>query len=207
MHADCLPDCLPRRAGKWPDDLEAVETLRTAFHLRLAKLLEEQSDALCEVWPDTLFVQSGGYTFTGSIVHEPTAKLLDKAGRHDEANASRRADAAPQHIALCTALGRRCAAFPPACRLVKRWLACQLFSSLLDEPLVELLAAAPFLNPSMRPPGAPPPHAHYSHRRHTVITPSQPHLRAYRPSPCPAAIAPAALRRCMKRLLSSSRLR
>ena len=194
MHADCLPDCLPRRAGKWPDDLEAVETLRTAFHLRLAKLLEEQSDALCEVWPDTLFVQSGGYTFTGSIVHEPTAKLLDKAGRHDEANASRRADAAPQHIALCTALGRRCAAFPPACRLVKRWLACQLFSSLLDEPLVELLAAAPFLNPSMRPPGAPPPHTLPQEWRPSTLSSHRPNLTflpiAHRPAPPPSRRLP-----------------
>ena len=197
MHADCLPDYLPHRAGKWPDDIEAVETLRTAFHLRLAKLLEEQSDALCEVWPDTLYVQSGGYTFTGSIVHEPTAKLLDKAGRHDEANASRRADAAPQHIALCTALGRRCAAFPPACRLVKRWLACQLFSSMLDEPLVELLAAAPFLNPSMRPPGAPPPHAlPQEWPVHTFFTLSshRPNLTfvpiAHRPAPPPSRRLP-----------------
>ena len=86
-------------SGKWPDNLDAIATLRTAFYLRLATLLEAQTDAICEVSADGLYVQSGGFTFVGSIVHEPSIRLLHAAGMPSAATSARQQVSArtPRH--------------------------------------------------------------------------------------------------------------
>ena len=111
------------------------------------------------MWPGELVLQSGGFTFLGTIHHEPTTRLLMAAKRQSEATALLwRTSAASSQTATLAALGRRYPSYPPSARLAKRWISCQLLSGLISERLVELLAAASFLVPGIRPPGKPPRH-------------------------------------------------
>lgn len=142
-------------SSSWPDDLEAVSHLKTAFYLRLAAQLEEtHPEILCDVWREAVLLQTSGFTFIGEVQHEPTLRLLRAAGRADEASAlSRRTTTAASQVALLSGVSRRFPAYAPTVRLAKRWISCQLFSSLISDQLLELLAAAPFLLPGVRPPG------------------------------------------------------
>ena len=129
-----------------------MAALKTAFCLRIADALEEQTEALCEVHSDRLLIQMAGYTFTATIHHEPTVKLLRAVGRLPEARVAHwMMTAAHAHVAALSALGRRFPAFPPAARLVKRWASSQLLH--VSESVLEMLVAATFLSPAARPPG------------------------------------------------------
>ena len=113
-------------SGKWPDDLRAIASLKTAFYLRLATLIEEQGQLLCEVRHDTLHVQMDGFVFSGVIHHAGTSKLLEASGDWAAADAMRwRTDAGARHVSSLSALGRTHPAYPPSVRLAKRWLASQ----------------------------------------------------------------------------------
>ena len=48
-----------------------------------------------------------------------------------------------RHTAALAALARAHPMYPPSARLAKRWVACQLYSHAIGDPLVELLAAQP----------------------------------------------------------------
>ena len=54
-------------SGKWPDDLEAISALKTAFYLKLAALLESKARLTCEPTRDELIVQSDGFTCACSL--------------------------------------------------------------------------------------------------------------------------------------------
>ena len=158
-------------SGKWPDDLEAIARLKTAFYLKLAKLIEVQasgggggggggaldglfnggrggnaaSGLICEVRPDALFVQADGFTFCGTIQHDATPALLEARGDARAAEAMRwRTGVGARHLSAASALGRLCPAYPPTVRLAKRWLSCQMYTGVLSDALVALLAAHAF---------------------------------------------------------------
>ena len=142
-------------SGKWPDDLEAISHLQTAFYLRLASLLEEQASMLCEVRERNLCVQCEGFTFRGVVLHEPSLRLLEKQGEHAAAAALRwQTSAGAMHTSAISALGRAHPALGPTLRLAKRWLACQLHTADVPSALVELLACRPFATPGERPPAS-----------------------------------------------------
>lgn len=142
-------------ARRWPNDLEAVRALKTAFYLRLASLLEDQAELQCEVHPRALCVQCDGFTFVAAIHHEPTLSLLSADGDADGVARLRwRTTAGAAHMASLSALGRRFPAFGPSVRLAKRWLSCQLYSGIFRQSLVELLVAHAFASPTERPPGS-----------------------------------------------------
>lgn len=145
-------------SGKWPDNLEAVAQLQTAFYLRLASLVEDQAkEMVCEVRPDALYVQCEGFTYRGMIHHEPEQRLV--AAAHGAVAAQRlrwRTTAGAQHTSSISALTRTHPSLGPAIRLARRWLACQLYSGDAFPPaLVELLVALPYASAAVeRPPGS-----------------------------------------------------
>lgn len=141
-------------SGKWPDDLGAVQALKTAFHLQLASLLESQAKLTCEPTRASLFVHLDGFTFCGGISHEREEALLRAAGRAEEAAALLDATRhAPKHTSLAHTLATSHAAYGPAVRLAKRWLSAQLFSSIVPSQMTELLVAHLFTTPGRPPPG------------------------------------------------------
>ena len=132
-------------SGKWPDDLTAIAALKAAFYLRLANLLEEQAKVTCEVHAGCLYAQIDSFTFVGVIQHDATAHLLEKAGDASAAMKLQWQTAlGAKHVSALTALGRAKPAYPPAVRLAKRWLACQMQSGVLTDALVALLVAHGF---------------------------------------------------------------
>ena len=142
-------------SGKWPDDLEAISHLKTAFYLRISRLLEEQTDLVNEVRRDAIYVQCEGFTFRGTIHHEPSLRLVEAAHGALAARELRwRSSAGAKHTAALSALSRTHPAFGPSVRLAKRWLGCQLFSGEMPSGLVELLAAAAFTSAFERPPAS-----------------------------------------------------
>ena len=139
-------------SGKWPDALDAINNLKSAFYLRLASLLEDQASIICEVEKDVIYVQVEGFTFRGIIHHEPSLQLLPTPSAKRVLK-WRTTDGA-QHTAALSALGRTHPALGPTVRLAKRWLSCQLYSGSVSDGLVELLAAHAFASPFTRPPGS-----------------------------------------------------
>ena len=145
--------------GKWPDDPGAIGALMTAFCLHLGKGLEAaHKDIACEVRAQTLYAQLDGFTFTGAIQHDPMLNLLRASGTPSGLRAAERlawrTGEGARHTAALAALARAHPMYPPSARLAKRWVACQLYSHAIGDPLVELLAAQPFASPGERPPAS-----------------------------------------------------
>ena len=127
-------------------------TLKSAFYLRLASLLEDQASIICEVEKDVIYVQVEGFTFRGIIHHEPSLQLYQP---HPQSVPLKwRTTDGAQHTAALSALGRTHPALGLTVRLAKRWLSCQLYSGSVSDGLIELLAAHAFASPFTRPPGS-----------------------------------------------------
>lgn len=143
-------------SGRWPDDLEAVAALKTAFYLKLADLLEAQAAPIrCEPRRGGLVVLVDGLPLLGTIMHRKEGKLLTESG--DAAGAVALAlatSAGVAHTAAMHVIASKNAAFGPTARLVKRWLHCQLCSGTFRPQLVELLVAYLFSPAAIRPPGS-----------------------------------------------------
>ena len=156
-------------SGKWPDNLDAISHLKTAFYLRITGLLEAQTNLVSQVRKDAIYVQCEGFTFRGTIHHEPSLKLVEAAHGTLAARELRwRSSAGAKHTAALSALSRTHPAFGPSVRLAKRWLGCQLYSGEMPSGLVELLAAAAFTSASERPPASAA--CGFAHFLHTLAT-------------------------------------
>ena len=58
------------RSGRWPDDIEAIKAMKTAFYVKIAELLEASSDITCKPAKGCLDILSGGYAFRIRIRHD-----------------------------------------------------------------------------------------------------------------------------------------
>lgn len=68
--------------SKWPNDLEAVRNVKTAFYLKIAELLDEQR-IISRVNPNYLDIYYEGLLFRYRIYHPKEVSLLKKGTTTD----------------------------------------------------------------------------------------------------------------------------
>ena len=144
-------------SGKWPTNVDAMQNVKAAFHLKLAQGLQEQCSMSAVANPRYVDVSKNGYLFrlmiadfremllcrdsleTGAIkrAFEQKAKELDIL-----------INKRTVHNNLIHSLNGVYVAYAETARLAKRWIAAQMMSPYVVDETVELLVAHVFLSPA-----------------------------------------------------------
>lgn len=139
-------------SGKWPNELGALRSLKTAFLIQIGQQLKEQHKLHTQLCKDGLLVIKQGYCFLLELAHSKELALLKQQQNergitiYVDNPASREIDRRhyilPRVNGALHALHQSEGAFGPTVLIAKRWLATQL----LDEGLwpgmaTELLVA------------------------------------------------------------------
>jgi U3 small nucleolar RNA-associated protein 22 len=164
-------------SSRWPDNLNAIETMKRAFYIRIVTLLEEiGSETAANVTVGERneasidFVHSSGHHFRAKIHHSRVGNILEK--RIDNANPSNKNlleelyeeylnknVRLARHSSLMSTLCLRYPFLGSTIRLTKRWLSSHLLLSEygcgLSPQVVELLCARVYSTPTaFGPPSA-----------------------------------------------------
>ncbi|KAJ3332623.1 hypothetical protein HDU93_009011 [Gonapodya sp. JEL0774] len=152
--------CEMEHSTRWPDDLEAIQAMKLALYVKIAELLQKRNSDYKAVVATSLrwhgapqlhpltgaitasgcleVTTAGALLFRIQIYTERELILLQRAG-DDNSRPADQKEAYRNHQSVYPALGL-------TMRLVKRWVASQMLSSLLSEELVELLCLSVFVN-------------------------------------------------------------
>lgn len=152
-------------SGSWPDDLMAIQRIKSAFYLRMGNSLQNQASFRTSVANTFVDVMVDKFTFRLRI-HHPREVLLVRAQELERAESKHLSLEAvpppsievdmvhrPVHVSLIRGFSARNPVYGKSVRLVKRWLSSHLLLSLMEEEAVELLVAYLFAYP--RPFAAP----------------------------------------------------
>lgn len=165
-------------SGQWPDDLAAIQEMKTALYERMADVLAKRIDGAVarvvydydatvkESIQDQTALQillPSGFAFSLRIAHDREHVLLERLLRDKHARATATAAleryearfvAAPAHHAALQTLQDRFPALGTTVRLVRRWLAAQGLAPHVPVEAAELLCVAVFLSPARTPPAS-----------------------------------------------------
>ncbi|BGP47983.1 U3 snoRNP protein [Rhodotorula kratochvilovae] len=159
-------------SGSWPDDLEAVQKIKSAFLAKMGEGLEARRSVLkAEVVVDVEarpiddnvsleILTATGWAFRARIFYDRSQVLLEEReeqlGEVAAASSSthlspldtylQRFVHAPKHHAAMCALQNHFPSFSPTVRLLKRWVSAHMLSSHFAEQHLELVAASVFLD-------------------------------------------------------------
>lgn len=158
-------------SSKWPDEISALEKVKTAFLLKISEILTEETAYKSYLTKDedlipynfdvtTLNILSPeGYGFRLRVLTEKDEELYLRAVK----NASKEKKQALEsvylkfaqnyqgsviHTRTISTLAHQFQFYSPTVRLFKKWLDDQLLLSHLSEELVELIALQPFIDPA-----------------------------------------------------------
>jgi len=133
-------------SGSWPQELTAIQCIKTAFFVRLHEALQKEG-VHSVVTPQWLDVVYGGFVFRFDIYYPKEIHLAQsKDPLLAEAKKRTYVDAIALHNRL-HALQLKVATFGPTARLAKQWIAHHLLAPFVCDELVELLVAAVYTNP------------------------------------------------------------
>ncbi|KAL0083685.1 Nrap protein [Phycomyces blakesleeanus] len=157
------------RSNKWPDDLEAMQSVKQAFYLKIAEQLKEVSGISSVPVQDVretnplascvyLDVYYFGFVFRCRLHLEQEGELLKSivtSKRETKAKKALAKEALESyemqfvhrraHTYAMQALCGRFTAFSATVRLIKRWFGSHLLSSHASEEFIELVCAYAFL--------------------------------------------------------------
>lgn len=138
-------------SGNWPVDDVAIEKTKSAFILKIGESLEKNCDMRVTATEDDVDVLFSGYAFRLKILHQKGLNLVNRRSRNDQAkrisSTDRKLFLLSQHSSMINGFRGRHPIYQPVVRLAKRWIAAHLFSAVLADEAVELLAAYLFTNP------------------------------------------------------------
>lgn len=158
-------------SGRWPDDLAAIQNIKTSFLIKTGELLEEhKGDEIIarvglENADNTLMnnsfldvVYTTGAAFRLRIHHDREPSLLgklivDPESTPKERDATMQALAEhrrtftlrPRHTGLIRKLCMRYSSLSPTIRLTKKWFHAHMLSTYVPEELIELLVVRSYL--------------------------------------------------------------
>eukprot|EP00111_Clytia_hemisphaerica_P000734 TCONS_00002157-protein len=144
-------------SGQWPDNLEAIQHIRAAFHIKVAECIRQQLHFPAKATPRWIDVMKNGYVFRLSVIHYREMVLhkenvaLGKSKTSHDIQAKKlemEIVKKPLHNSLIHSLNGQFGAFSLTCRLAKRWMSSQMLSNHFYEELIELLVASVFLSPN-----------------------------------------------------------
>ncbi|XP_078367178.1 nucleolar protein 6-like isoform X2 [Oculina patagonica] len=152
-------------SGKWPDELTAIQHIKAAFHITLAKLLKSECSLVTAASSQHVDVLKDGLVFRIKIMHYREMVLLQKNEitqdlKTDCERKAKELEREITHLPLLTStlhgIQQQFSGFSGTVRLSKRWVSAQLLSDHVTEECLELLVASLFLSPApFTPPRSP----------------------------------------------------
>ncbi|XP_032663829.1 nucleolar protein 6 [Odontomachus brunneus] len=144
-------------SGKWPDELEAIRKMKTAFHIQIAECLRQQHKLKVQANPSYMDVMQDGFIFRLKVAIQKEIALVKKI-KEDEVIKYRDNEESielenklfhlPRLSSALHGLHSQQPSFGPACCLAKRWLSAQLLDDThIPNIVVELLMASMYLIP------------------------------------------------------------
>ncbi|VEN62255.1 unnamed protein product [Callosobruchus maculatus] len=144
-------------SSKWPSDLKALQFLKTAFYLEIAKMLQSEHKIVTHATPGFIDILYEGVVFR-YLLHIPKELvLLKRSTTETEATSwkasadiellERRLTVLPKIVGALKGVQAGQPSFGPGTCLAKRWLRAQLIDDhLFPDIVVDLVNAALYLN-------------------------------------------------------------
>ncbi|XP_054710530.1 nucleolar protein 6-like [Uloborus diversus] len=144
-------------SGKWPDDLEAIKRVKTAFLIKIAETLKAKYSLTAVPFMTHVDVLKDGFIFRIEIACHKELFLMKQTELsngmkkvQDTAESKElelRTSIIPKVTSLLQGLHQQHNSFGTACRLAKRWLSSQLMHSYIPDVTIELLVAYLYTHP------------------------------------------------------------
>ncbi|KAH9490986.1 Nucleolar protein 6 [Bulinus truncatus] len=158
--------CMLESSGKWPEDIDAIQNMKTLFHLKMGNELKERHMYPVSVHNAYVDVLKDGFVFRLKIANTKELAVLRTHKTEDgmvkfkdteESLALEREIITLPHItSLLHGIQQENPAFSSTVRLCKRWIAAQMVWDFLPEVVIELLVAYLFISSfPYSPPGSP----------------------------------------------------
>ncbi|XP_067840686.1 nucleolar protein 6 [Heptranchias perlo] len=158
--------CHMEGSGKWPQNKDAIQRVKAAFHIRLADLLHQQHQLTSQPSATHVDVYKDGYVFRVQVAYHREALILkeiqtpDGMLKYRDTEESLQVELETLHLPYLTStlhgLQQQQSAYSGTCRLAKRWICAQLLSNDIGEESIDLLAAYLFMQPTPYSPPASP---------------------------------------------------
>eukprot|EP00057_Strongylocentrotus_purpuratus_P024939 XP_011679413.1 PREDICTED: nucleolar protein 6 [Strongylocentrotus purpuratus] len=155
--------CHLESSGKWPDDLEAIHHIKTAFHLKMADMLHKQCKLVTVATASHILAivvglcpsdraQERALSFLKEAHALRRTSMLSRQSKVKGPSRERRSSytiSPPTINAVlnATRVHQHHGAFGPTVRLAKRWVASHLLADHMTSECIELLVAYLFLHP------------------------------------------------------------
>lgn len=148
-------------SGKWPDDVECIKRLKTAFYLKIVQVLREDHGLVAYTHVEYLDVLYQGFVFR-LFVFTMNELLSMKTSINEigvkvtnDTNESLAYEKIFLHSGQLTnviyGLQQKFNCFSGVCRLAKRWLSSHFLLEYFEEEAIDLICASIFVN-SYEPP-------------------------------------------------------
>lgn len=157
--------CISASSGKWPNEIEALRKMKTAFYLQIATALRSSlPEAMIQVYNNYFYVLLNGFVYKLELVHPKELLLLretldknkiTKIYKDNEKSIQleKRGLMLPKLTSTLHGLHSQHTSFGPAVNMTKRWLFSQMIDNhLWPEECTELIMAHLFLRPNDLPP-------------------------------------------------------
>lgn len=133
--------------GKWPNELEAFEAARLEYLIELGEALQEREYSV-KFADNFLDVLHGQFLFRVHVKCPKQLALISaSSSKGDFHNTRTDLEIMPKIHSALDQLYREKPAFGLTCRLVKRWIYCQLLTDHFSDITLDLIVAHLFLNP------------------------------------------------------------
>lgn len=145
-------------SGKWPNELNAVRRMITAFYINLAARLNRDCNLTSQPFVDHIDIMKNGFVFRFRIYYPGELSLIKKElmpdgmiryrDTEESLNLERSMVQLPTLTSSLHGLSAQYPSYGPTCCLAKRWLRSQLIDNFhFPEMCIELLVASYFLQP------------------------------------------------------------
>ncbi|XP_048460739.1 nucleolar protein 6 [Rhincodon typus] len=154
--------CHMEGSGKWPQNKDAIQRIKAAFHIRLADLLHQQHQLTSHPSATHVDVYKDGYVFRIQVGYHREPLILkeiqtpDGMLKYRDTEESLHLEMETIHLPYLTStlhgLQQQHSAYSGTCRLSKRWISTQLLRNDISEESIDLLAAYLFTQPAPHSP-------------------------------------------------------
>eukprot|EP00300_Choanocystis_sp_HF-7_P004933 c1378_g1_i1.p1 GENE.c1378_g1_i1~~c1378_g1_i1.p1 ORF type:complete len:1088 (+),score=243.10 c1378_g1_i1:1-3264(+) len=134
-------------SARWPTDVQAIQKLKTAFYLKLRKLLQQEHGITSTPSHNFLDVLFEGFVFRVRLHYHKEVYLWSQSSAKLAGQLQTAFSLIPNLSHRLNSLTHTHSAMCRASRLAKRWLACHMLSPFFTDECVDLLVASSFLHP------------------------------------------------------------
>jgi len=149
--------CQLESSGKWPEDLECIKRLKSAFYLEIVDQVRSSLNLTAFAHVDHCDVLYKGYVFRVFLftmselfclkMSKNEQGVLCTKETSESIAYEKRMTLVPRLNSFLHSVQQKYSSFSGVCRLVKRWLAAQFLIEYMEEEAVDLMCAYFFTNP------------------------------------------------------------